>query len=254
MRVMRDKTGSSLVFVLAVMLLLMAIGVSVFTVAGLHLGAQLDARDRNQHDLYVSSMERTIKAALEATEPKGALIGDARTLSGWIIRDAITGIVAGKPVAPGQKSPVNVNLVMNTDVPDGINAEYTIEISGTIYVQTSPYQRYKSYLEYAAEGGVDTTGDDKPDRPATPLTMTVRGEIAVRQTTRYGAPDTMMANMDSGGAAVVTTETTYRFDGGYLVEEHLGFDDKKTDEPVFGKMCIVNPGTWTVERHETISE
>jgi len=81
MRVLRDKAGASLIFVLAAMLLLMALGVSAITAAGYNFSAGLTQRDRSQLNLYVSSMEQTIHASL-VEDVTGENIMSAGSLGG----------------------------------------------------------------------------------------------------------------------------------------------------------------------------
>ena len=68
--ILRDKKGLSLIFVLAAMLLLLALGVSVLTAAGLSNRA-VHAKDAaNQRALYMESMSRVMYAVLDAEGPE----------------------------------------------------------------------------------------------------------------------------------------------------------------------------------------
>ncbi|MCL2274317.1 MAG: hypothetical protein FWC16_05265 [Defluviitaleaceae bacterium] len=61
---LRNNKGVSLIFVLAFMLLLMALSVSVLTAAGLSFRAVFAQQERNQRNLLVESMGLTLYAAL----------------------------------------------------------------------------------------------------------------------------------------------------------------------------------------------
>jgi hypothetical protein len=63
-----------MLFVLAAMLLLMAIGVSALTAAGANFGARLSKRDENQLNLYMNSMELTLRTALNRNDMKERIL------------------------------------------------------------------------------------------------------------------------------------------------------------------------------------
>jgi uncharacterized protein (UPF0333 family) len=63
--ILKSESGISLIFVLAFMFLLLALGVSVLTAAGNSHRSVLAQRDRSQLTLYANSMEHVIHAALE---------------------------------------------------------------------------------------------------------------------------------------------------------------------------------------------
>jgi len=234
MKVLRNNSGVSLIFVLAVMLMLMAIGVSAITAAGFSHGASVARHSNNQLDLYVSSMERTIKAAL-ATDTAGKPLTDTQSLGGTILCDAYRS-------NPGQHT---LSYTITPSIPDDLGVTYTIDITAEMNVE----------IFYPV---VDTlwaeTTQSEPENPDgsiaryreiidwTPQTAMISGEITVTQTTAYN-PATLIDNPLSK-----TTKTTYRYIGGYI-EELEGNNIPNTDVDDLS-MVIKNPGEWTVIRHE----
>jgi len=261
MKVMRDKAGISLIFVLAAMWLLMALGVSAITAAGMNVGAGVAQRDRNQLELYASSMERTVKAAFDGAADKNGgntvvynINDDADTLGRLILREAFNKSFfaddsSGFIAPPESGDEMQYEYTLDTDIfsftpvitvdSEDIEAVYHIEINGEVCFKTYPYKRYKKiYDKYVMAG----------EEYATPLTaMIAANEIVVTQTTEYPAP--------GGEHLSKTTETTYRYEGGYLVElwEPDGPDLEYRDVLSVDNILIRDPDKWKVIKHETIS-
>jgi hypothetical protein len=68
MKPLMNQRGISLIFVLAFMLLLMALGISAFTAAGMSHRAVLAQRERNRFTLYADSVERVVQGAVQTHE------------------------------------------------------------------------------------------------------------------------------------------------------------------------------------------
>jgi len=257
MKVLRDKSGVSLMFVLASMMMLMIIGVSVIIAAGLNAGAAVVQHDRTQLALYASSMDRTIKEALDVKEADGTFLLGAQTLGGRILREAISNVdifPVDDPVNPIKQVAPRLWLLnaddflidIGVDIPAaaGIDAEYIINISVDLAVNVSSYQRYDKQEIYV--------GYDEDDAIieilATPMIAEITGEITV----------TIMTTYDPGGGLhqdvpfTYSTETVYRLeDSVVLVEDDIAFDYEKTDMPTPGEMMLMNGISWTVVRHDT---
>ena len=249
-KILRSKSGASLMFVLAAMLLLMAIGVSAITAAGLSFGASIDQREWSQLDIYVSSMERTMKAALEAND-MGDCILDAKALTSHLLKLAYDS--GDGPYSFEESAAVN----LTAQSPDG-DADYRVVISGEFNVQVFEPIIIKEWV--AVEGGEPgEPGDpDDPDDPdaepeieyvevqvdRTPKIVMISGEIVVTQTTRYQAPDEVIHTM--------ITSTTYRLNG-VVIEEDPEYD-RLSEMASDSDMLIVFPGALTVMKHEAIDE
>ncbi|MCL2663353.1 MAG: hypothetical protein FWE83_08530 [Oscillospiraceae bacterium] len=272
MKVLRNKSGASLMFVLATMMLLMVLGVSVIAAAGYNVGAGVVQHNRTQLELYSSSMERTIKAAfdVDAVQPVGESLIDAETFGRQILREAISG--SGIFPAPSSTDSIILGLTRvvldNTDhdpvnhthititmtpadnpdtLPAGVNVVYTITITGVLDVFVNPYERRRT--ESVFTGGIPAFQDIVHD--ATAMTMTITGDLEVELVTTFEP----VGNLNQAMPVPYTFDsvTTYRLDQ-LVLEENLGsFVSTKADEPVLGDMLIDSPVVWTVIRYESFS-
>lgn len=231
-KILRDKSGVSLIFVLAAMLLLMAIGVSAITAAGLNMGAGIAQRDRNQLDLYASSMERTVKASLEKKEPDGTSIPNVQTLTGRIIRAAYEN-------GSGLYDLTGANaLELTASSPDG-GAKYKIVISGNFKVHIIPPVEYTEWIESTVvdEEGNSVLVYEEKTTGRSPQTATIDGKITAVQTTEYSTL--------GGRDLSVTTATSYQFGGALIEEDFSTYTSPVLDD----NMIITGLGTWTVTGH-----
>jgi len=234
MRVLRNNSGVSLIFVLASMLLLMAIGISAITAAGLSHGASYMKRDRNQLDLFAGSMERTIKAALEA-DISGAPVSNSRSLGGAIL-------CAAHKSGPGRHT---LSYTINPSLPGDWGAAYTVDITAVMSVEVfypvTDTQRAAAAQTANQGGGSNAPGYGKLTG-RTPKTAMINGDVTVTQTTVYqpgAAGDKPLTKI---------TKTTYRYTGGYIEElDGYGVINTADDD---SNMIISNPGVWTVTKHE----
>ena len=261
MKVLRSKSGVSLMFVLATMMLLMVIGVSAIVAAGYNVGAGVVQHNRTQLELYASSMERTIKVAFDEEEVVGTLLTNSSTLGGRIIHEIIRGSTifpasAADDVMIGAIPPINIDIRIELEpddtpetLPDGVDATYTLQIEGWLYVFINPYQRHHTENVF---GGVD---DDDNEIifyipvDATPMTATITGDIIVHLITEY----TPVGGLNQQVLVPYTFEsvTTYRLDTVDIIENPVPFDVLKTAEPTLGVMRINSPVLWTVIRYES---
>lgn len=271
-------------YVLATMMLLMAIGVSAITAAGFNVGAGVVQRNRTQLEMYSSSMERTLMAALNVPETNGTQLSDGstlNTLSGKIIYNALVSSelfpdfnASPLPTAPYDQITQGSNIIDSFDIMNiGVTllaaavtgVDYTITVTatretaagteiGTLTINVSPYQRY-SYKEFFA--GYDTDGVTPlpplvVEELATPLEITISGEITLMQLTTYAAPGGGIAAGGIAANLLTVIETTYKINNVTLIEGN--FADNKVDHPLIADMTFNNPSSltswWTVIRHE----
>jgi len=249
MKVLRSRSGVSLMFVLATMMLLIVMGVSAIVAAGLNAGASAVQRDRTQLELYASSIDRTIRDALAVTEAPNRMLSATQTLGGQILREAISNSEMFPEDPGGREVPVEVRAVFNnTDPTDddpvrfrvtrpaGVDAVYTVVVSGNLRIVKEPY------LRASTEGPVTI--------PSTPMMATVTGEITVEVMTVF-TPAGAFRPLDP---YTFSSFTTYSLNGSVVLEETgTAVDDgTKIDPPLFGDMILRNAISWTVIRHETI--
>ena len=124
-RILRDKSGLSMLFVLAVMLVLLALGVSALVAASLSRGAVAQGQERNRLSLYVSSMERTMLASLQLDE--GASLANPESLGETIARMAIDWVSANSS-AVFELPQMPLELMTS----DSISADYDAELFGQV--------------------------------------------------------------------------------------------------------------------------
>lgn len=240
MKALQNQNGMSLLFVLAVMLLLLALGVSALTAAGLNFGAGTAQRERSQLHLYAHSMERVIRAALENSEEQSetALV-DAETLGGWIMRDVLfTENAAGFWEWRDEFAPVFNAPIGTTAIPAPIlielsgfsvssekfGAEYEIEVFGAMTVQVSPYRRYFVDMYWVPHNAMR-------------FEATVTGQATIRLTTRFTTP--------GGSVLTSVTETVYSLVDASAAES-LPYEIKAFS-PSPDEIIILNPDEWSWE-------
>ena len=125
MRALREKAGISLIFVLAAMFFLLALGVATLSAAGLSRGASLSQRELAQLNLYVNSMERVALAALRDG------IGEQ------VIREIVNDVLGDLPedvLFWNATETHPIELEIEVDTPFG--AEFNIRITGEATVTT----------------------------------------------------------------------------------------------------------------------
>jgi len=248
MKALKNKSGISLVFVLASMLLLMALGVSALTAAGLSFGVRAAQANRNQLDLYHTGMERTIRAAMLASEESYPLeLTDVQTIGGHIVAEVFTRFIE----SVGEEESLQfagwheiVNIVLENDISaiDGNGVEYVITIEGFMNVETSDYVRRHQQTPPTHTGYYDGYGEPIMNPPifadATQWTAYVWGEVTVTQITKFGSQ-------------IAISTTVYRLSEAVLAENasDLLFDIMKTDSPILEDMYIVDSGQWEVVSH-----
>ena len=255
MKVLKNNSGISLIFVLAAMLMLMALGVSALTAAGLNFGVNIEQSHRNQLNLYSSSMNRTIRAAMEATPVVDVPLDDADTFGSQIIAAVFAEFF----------NATSINGVDEIDwtTPDDFYIFVRSDISG----DTSTNLIVKPMLS------INTNQFSRSLVPPLPLPAVnatrfhawVSGEIIIEQTTTF--------NPAVGSEISLRTRTVYRlrdsapsgfyvnvsdydisdsFYTGALLREEI-WTYSKVDPPELEDIVIVNSGTWEVVSHEIVN-
>ncbi|MCL2198588.1 MAG: hypothetical protein FWB80_06670 [Defluviitaleaceae bacterium] len=246
-KILKNKGGFALIYVLAIMLALLAVGVSAITAASLSRGASIAQKHRTQLDLYVGSMERTIDAQMVTL---GDDLGTINTLGDLLLLHVFNALEdrfnfdsIDPDYTPYQMIPPRIltlpppydcisiscmnSRLLGTDINFPLeDVEYGINIVwNDIYVVIAHYRRY----------------DVATGLSALPLNVTVSGEVAITLTTKYTAPN--------GEDFIMVTRTTYRISGVNLQEGT--FNDVKTIPPESGEMEITYNKPWEFIRHET---
>ncbi|MDR0292960.1 MAG: hypothetical protein LBH95_02265 [Oscillospiraceae bacterium] len=277
MKRLRRKSGASMMFVLAAMLLLMALGVSALAAAFGAFGARHIKRDENQLDLYAGSMERTLKAVLEDTLPDagaridGVLSGGlptVTTLSGQVLKAAYDEAKAScyhpgtNPAGETETFTHSYGETFKLDSGDidgmllslGLDTEgveFEAEIRFALSVRCTPHK----CADWEAEYNYWTIWTPPPPyvyvefyrwrltQNRVPQSAEITGTAEVTVTTAY-----------SGGYAgavltdplTVKTKTLYKFDGGRIDEQqqYPGRDIPRTEYGEADKPNCENIDLW----------
>ena len=196
MKILRNKSGISLLFVLGLMLVLMAIGVSVLTASGLAAGARIAQFRRTQLDIHVSGTEQSILAALPVTvDGLDAMLNTPNTIGDLIISNIVNDyIFTSQPgvtphemyilnlQAQGVSFPARPNVVTHVSThPSRVNFSYNnigittpdevngltqiLSITGWVDMSFSSFDRADNPLGSPPDDSTDSPTDDPTDGP-----------------------------------------------------------------------------------------
>jgi len=228
--ILRDRSGVSLMFVLAVMLLLMAITTSVLVAASANSGFLIQQTDHNRVVLLDGSVHKNIMFSFQH-DPE-----NENTLSYQLVMAIYQGYEGGSPPA-----------VLPIDIKIGDDEGFLK--SGRIYIKSvtvsflrqevaiTSYARPAIYVyEYDEDGG---TVSKTLDRAREPQVAAVSAAVAV--TVEIGAP-----------GRAVTSRAVYEYTGGVLWDENDPNIDKAAEETGPGKMDFKSGscGEWRMVSHE----
>ena len=209
MNILRNKQGASLVLVIATMFFLLALGTSAFTAAGLNMGAGYVQRDRNQLELYSSSMERTIISQFEQTwtETETSITAQRNTLGGRIMLEAYETGKVNVTLQPITIDSLTFEPVTPTNPagPGGM-VEYRISITSsvlalggdageTFVINKQPHVRCER--EFVFNGATGAFDIARVDPVCQPLVATINGELRVILTTVYTTPGGARHSMET---------------------------------------------------------
>ena len=229
-KVLRNKNGASLIFVLAVLLLLLSIGVSMVAAAGLSVGTGAVRRVRNQLEMYIGSMEQTIKAAMMQKEANITVTG-VKTLPGQILQAAYI----------SEKRPVQLQI--DAVLPDDCRVTYEITVFGTLNVQETSYKRCREHFY------TELDDDGEPVEMSwievcVPMTAIINGEARVLIKATYITAD--------GKTYSKATETTYRVDESFIEERITDCRGGNHSAPADEDMYFTDLGKWRVINYERV--
>ena len=199
MNILSNKQGASLVIVLATMFFLLALGTSAFTAAGLNRGAGYVQRDRNQLELYASSMERAIIAELEQTwtATETSIAEQKDTLGGMVMLEAFkTGgvhvefqpITIDGPSGSGGSVKYSVTITSTMSSLGGVAGE-------SFTISRQPHVRCEREFLFNGESGL--FDDPRVEPSCQPLVATINGELRVILTTEYTTPGEDLLKMET---------------------------------------------------------
>ncbi len=229
--VLHNNSGASLMFVLAVMLLLMAIGTSALVAASAAAGSGLAKEGYNQQKLYADSIQQTIKYSLQIGNDPNPAKGDKDKLVGSTIT------MGGKLL--GQLYPIK-----GTALPSGVRTfSFTPTLTGVdfstvggcvVEIKITPDNCTK-VVEVAATGETkDADGNViTPAVPWQPESVIINGTATV----------TVEVENPHDSSKKLKSVVTYFMSGAYLEQQAEGSTDMK----------IRDGGEWRFVSHEKIN-
>jgi hypothetical protein len=228
-----------MMFVLAAMFLLTAIGASALAAAGTNRGANAEKRRENQLRLYVSGMEQTLRAARDQ-------------LTDLILYDVYSKI--DKNQDEGTYREITLPAFTYELTPD-LPSEWS-DISFEIHVRVDMrqlgYTRYKGYVEAVYGHKLDTNGDpvEPPEfeekeaaKPRVPEELSFHG----RNTVSFDVEATLAA-VGRLDAIRVRTRTVYMYHGGEMIDTQGSTSEA---EPTM-EISATGRGVWEFQSHERI--
>jgi len=216
LNIIKNKSGASLAFVLAVMLLLMAVGISALAAAGATAGKNRQVL--NQLNMYADSIQKSVMFSLQTSNDDiGRSIPE--TLGGQILSTIYEKAAYASP-DPVESFTLNLTpeLSNGTDL-SGVISSVTINIDPLI--NFTPYTPEQNEV-IDDEGNVIFTYE-----PRRPSTAAISGKITVTVTAEYQ------------NESIISIVTYKLFDG-------LFADDGTNPD----NMIISNAGIWRFISHE----
>ncbi|MCL1807115.1 MAG: hypothetical protein FWG31_05380 [Oscillospiraceae bacterium] len=250
--VLRKKTGASMLFVLAAMFLLTAIGASALAAAGTNRGANAEKRRENQLRLYVTGMEQTLRTALDATPTSLA----SPELTSQILNETYRLVKSQEDQEPGAYKGINSiqfpsgsnNFRLIPDIPWN---DVTFVIDVHVDMRQLHHTRFKGYV--APQEDYDRPQYNNPDDPdeitgydKTDAIPRVPEEIHISTGTIIFDVEATLAAVGRMNAITVKTRTTYRYNGGTIMDTQ---GSASIDDPT---MEILESRRWTFVSHERI--
>jgi hypothetical protein len=247
--VLRGRRGVSMLFVLAAMLLLIAIGVSALTAAGANYGARLRSQTENQLNLYLNSMELTVRAMLEDRGDEGRAITDPMsTLTGSILKEAYGRF--GQPNPPASL-PLVIDLD-DIDIPAEWGVTYTIKITGLSAAFTDWGSRNSPHINTveAVEPELDVYGVPIPETgsPGSPAYFWVRESVSV---SRGASPLIVEIEVThTHRDETLRSWMEFNYAGSSIYGEHIVVASDIDERPL---ATIENIGTWTFRSRRIVN-
>lgn len=236
LRVLRDKSGSSFVFVLGIMMLLMTIGVSVLAAASANTGFALKQKEHSQIIVLDESVHKNIMYSLQhnASNPS--------PLSAQLV------------MAIYEANDPDLTSYSTTGLEDML---LTISIDNEDYLESGAIKVESITLSFPEQNVIIT-----PPQPAIYILIyDDEGEI-IRTRDKDREPKTALIKATmivtvviNANDKLVTTRAIYEFQGGSLSDDPDGTAHVGDDRPgVMFDMAFTSDGygSWRLIKHENV--
>ena len=243
-KILKDKTGASLIFVLGIMLLIMAIGVSALVAASANTGFMLRQKEHNQILILDDAIHKNIMYSLQRDTASDGLLSRQLVMAIYDARDPDPPVSAPLAIFP------DISLTISFD--NGLEAEsnhikvksITLSFPETLAEMvniTDPIPAVYTPAVYDEEGLL--VSESVLDKPREPKMATVNATMNV------------IVEISADGT-IITSGAVYKYTGGVLSDDPDGvhFDD---DSDAEFEMILVPDGDgkcggWEMKKHEKV--
>lgn len=185
-----DRTGASMLLVMAVMALLIAVGGSALAAASTAVGQVASKREAQQLTLYTESINQTFLYSLQADDPDTKLLG----------KQLIHALYQNKLL--GDRAPLPTGFAVEVTgytLPPDVSAKMTVYFTPDVGI--TPYSKAINTVELDPDG--NPTGGQIELIPRQPQSALVDATMEV-------------VTVVEGKGIRVTSAATYRLSGAYL--------------------------------------
>lgn len=237
-RVLTARSGASLMFVLAAMLLLLSLGVSAIAAAAANAGSNVNTRIMSQMDIHADSLNQAVLQSLRASGAEaGLFVGESaafQSLGGQIL-DVLN--YPDSESAETQQRLINLlQASTETELSSGVFS--TISLSLDMFVNVSPKT---CRVDKVSHWLYDIDGNPVME------VIDVYPVAWLPKSAHINGTATLTFTVTVGGKSAVHV-TTFRLQGADLQEPDVTPEDYKKDPTA--RLQITNAGTWEVESYE----
>jgi len=243
-KILQDKTGATMMFVLGIMLLLMAIGVSALVAASANTGFMLNQREYNQILILDDAVHKNIMYSLQYDTSS----------DDYLSKQLVMKIYAARAPDPPESTPLVSFPDMSLDISfsNGLEAEsnhiqvksVTLSFPEKLVEMiniTDPIPAVFTPAEYDDEGNL--ISEKTLDQPREPKMATVNATVNVT------------VEISTNGK-IITSRAIYKYTGGVLSDDPDGVHaEDKTDE-AFPMVLVPDAdgkcGEWRLIKHEKV--
>lgn len=261
MKILKDKSGISMIFVLGIMLLLMAIGVSVLVAASANTGFMLNQKEHNQILILDDAVHKNIMYSLQHNTSDNNLLS----------RQLIEAIYSACDPEPESMVPISLGLLEDISLDIGFD-EIGLEADNEKFEIKSITLSFPKTLNemviitlpvaaiyYPAEDTVSVDDEGNPYNivkgaygftSRVPKTATVNAIMIV--TVEIAVKD----KNNSANDKIITSKATYEYTGGFFSDDPNGLHaDNDTLGEEFKMELIPDNGKcgeWEMKKHEKV--
>jgi hypothetical protein len=232
--ILKNENGSSIMYVLAVMLLLLIIGVSVLTASSANAGYSAKQRDHTRGVILAESVQRNVMYSLQVNSNEEDSFSNQLLMALYSAHDTEAEGFELSPNGLGE-------IILKMEFSEGLKLPENIQVESVVLSFPDQDVMILEALDAIVMGGIggDDLGLENIER--VPRTAHVSANMAVTVT------------INVKGSQMVS-RALYEFTGGELSDDPEGEYSLFTEEGLPGplEMTIIDPGEWRLIRHEKV--